>query len=204
MDRQLQQVVGGVFGLADLHDLQPTSQPAFLRPRDMLTANARSALRLLLDEIKPARIWLPSFLCPAILTVTAGKAPHSFYEPGLNLRTAERRWVRKVDEKDFVILVDYFGFRSDPELVEELLDQGAILLEDACQALLTEDVGLGSDFVLFSPRKFVGVPDGGILSAREDIPLPKSRLEPAPDAWWLTAYSACLQRRVFDNGGGQR
>lgn len=204
MDRQLHQVVGGVFGLADLHDLQPTVPPPFLRPRDLLTANARSALQFLLEDLQPPRIWLPAFLCPAILTVTAGKAPHSFYEPGLQLRTVDRRWVRKVQEDELVILVDYFGFRPDPTLIEELVDRGAVVLEDACQALLTASTGENADVVLYSPRKFLGVPDGGILSVRSDLDLGKPRLEPAPDAWWLSAYSACLQRRVFDNGGGPR
>lgn len=204
MDHVQQRVVGGMFGLADLHELQPATPPPFLHPRDILTHSARSGLRLLLTELQPERIWLPSFLCPAILTETAGLAKHSFYEPGLDLRGADRKWIRKVQEGDFVLLIDYFGFRPDPELLAELGNREAILLEDACQALLTESVGQGTDYVLYSPRKFLGVPDGGILSRRGGTVVPRAKLIPAPDVWWLTAYTAGLQRRVFDQAGGSR
>ena len=46
---------------------------------------------------------------------------------------------------------------------------GAWLLEDACQALLSDEVGRFSDFVLYSPRKFLGVPDGGVLVSNCEI-----------------------------------
>jgi dTDP-4-amino-4,6-dideoxygalactose transaminase len=69
--------------------------------------------------------------------------------------------------------------------------------------LLTAEVGRFSDFVLYSPRKFLGVPDGGILVLNCDIDLALN-LAPPPAEWWLKALSATVMRREFDVHGGTR
>jgi dTDP-4-amino-4,6-dideoxygalactose transaminase len=74
------------------------------------------------------------------------------------------------------------------------------VLEDACHALLTEDLGREADFLVFSPRKFVGVPDGGLLVRAGTRPLPDVALVPAPEAWWRGALAAVESRHQFDRG----
>jgi dTDP-4-amino-4,6-dideoxygalactose transaminase len=84
-------------------------------------------------------------------------------------------------------------------------ESGAWLLEDACQAMLTRGVGSTADFVLFTPRKFVGVPEGGILiSNRPEINFQDISLEPPPPHWWMMALNAAVLRREFDLYGGDR
>jgi dTDP-4-amino-4,6-dideoxygalactose transaminase len=82
--------------------------------------------------------------------------------------------------------------------------KGGYVLEDACQALLSKHVGNHSDFVLFSPRKFIGVPDGGILVSRCNIYFDKIKLKPSPGSWWMKMLEATINRREFDKFGGER
>jgi dTDP-4-amino-4,6-dideoxygalactose transaminase len=93
-------------------------------------------------------------------------------------------------------LIDYFGFPTESTCAREAKKRGAWLCKDASQALLSERVGELCDFVLFSPRKFVGVPDGGILVAKE--PLAPIELQSPPAEWWLNAFEAVMRRRDFD------
>ena len=81
---------------------------------------------------------------------------------------------------------------------------GGYILEDACQALLSEHVGQYSDFVLFSPRKFIGVPEGGILTSCCNVNFDDVELKPALSSWWLKMLEAAINRREVDQYGGDR
>ena len=54
-------------------------------------------------------------------------------------------------------MLEMLGYHEDEAL---LLDLHDLFSQDAGPA------GTGADFVLFSPRKFLGVPDGGVLAIR--------------------------------------
>jgi dTDP-4-amino-4,6-dideoxygalactose transaminase len=121
------------------------------------------------------------------------------------LKIASSDWLNDVRRNDLVVFIDYFGFPGDPECMARAKEQGAWILEDACQALLSEEVGRYSDFILFSPRKMVGVPEGGILVFNREIQAAASvTLEAPPSEWWLKAFSASVLRREFDLFGGNR
>ena len=56
--------------------------------------------------------------------------------------------------------------------------------------------------MLYSPRKFVGVPDGGILLWRRPAAaLGAESLKPAPFDGWLNSFEAIWLRREQDGGG---
>jgi dTDP-4-amino-4,6-dideoxygalactose transaminase len=101
-------------------------------------------------------------------------------------------------------LIDYFGFPLDSNTAILAKKRGAWVLEDACQALLSEHVGQYSDFILFSPRKFIGVPDGGIVVSCCDMKFDNIVLKPAPVCLWLKMLEAAINRREFDRYGGER
>jgi len=126
-----------------------------------------------------------------------------FYEVNYDLVPSSLDWLDHIQPKDLVVLVDYFGFPCDPFCIKRAKEKGAWVLEDACQTLLSEDVGRFSDFVLYSPRKFLGIPDGGILSYNDEIAF-DTKLENPPAAWWLKAFFASVLRREFDLHGGSR
>jgi dTDP-4-amino-4,6-dideoxygalactose transaminase len=205
MDReQAPRIIGGMFALPDLLRVRDSSPP-FLTGRDLLLVNGQSGLSVLIDLLSPANVWLPSYLCVSALLepVKRSQAAPRFYEVNYDLAIGSLQWLDRVRRGDLVVLIDYFGFPCDEVCVHRTKAQGAWVLEDACQALLSQRADTHADFVLFSPRKFVGVPDGGILSLNREIDLDGLRLESPPADWWLKSLSASLLRREFDVHGGE-
>lgn len=197
-------IIGGMFGLDETPNPN-SSMPPFLNDRAILLLNASSCIALLVELLSPSQVWMPSYLCESMVkAVDARLATVKFYEVDYDLALPTLAWLDEVEPNDLVVLVDYFGFPGDAFCVSGIKERGAWLLEDASQALLSKEVGRFSDFVLFSPRKFLGVPDGGVLVLNHDIEFCDFRLESPPARWWLKAFSATVQRREFDLYGGNR
>jgi hypothetical protein len=197
-------IIGGMFGLQATSD-SDASFPSFLQDQSLYLVNARSGIWLLADQLAPRQVWCPSYLCRTILdAVRRSIAGVRFYEVNYDLAIPSFDWLDQVQHGDLVILIDYFGFSIDSVCAVQAKERGAWILEDASQALLSGNVGRFSDFVVYSPRKFVGVPDGGILCVNRDIHFQGVNFEPPPAEWWLSALLASLLRREFDIHGGAR
>ena len=146
-------------------------------------------------------MWVPSYLCHTVLDgIDPSVTVLRFYEVDYDLKILSNEWVSEVNSGDLVIFIDYFGFPHDRQLAAYVKERGAWVLEDACQALLSSHVGGISDFVLFSLRKWIGVPDGGMLRVPESFPLTGISLEMPATTWWLKALQASILRREFDDG----
>lgn len=196
-------IVGSLFGL-DRPSSSP-SPPPFIQPHSQLLVNARSAISLVVATLEPRQVWLPSYLCGAIVEGLAGyRARWRFYEVGIDLKVSSRAWLSEVEPGDLVLLVDYFGFPTDALWARMAKARKAWVLEDACQALLSRRTLAQADYLLYSPRKFVGVADGGVLTARGAAPRPTAVLDPSPPEWWRQAQSAVCLKAKFDRHGGER
>jgi dTDP-4-amino-4,6-dideoxygalactose transaminase len=103
-----------------------------------------------------------------------------------------------------VVVIDYFGFPFEMGWEEEARGRGAVVVRDACQALLSTAESVRSDYHVYSPRKFLGIPDGGILTGTTVVPEERRQLEEAPAEWWLGGLVATVLRRSFDRHGGVR
>lgn len=194
-----------MFGLERAIGRRATA-PFFLTEGATLMVNASSGLWLLIQILSPPQVWLPSYLCGS-LTAAVSKAGvrAKFYEISSTLRCTSRDWLAEVKTNDLIVSIDYFGFPMDDSWVAEARSKGARILEDASQALLSRSVGRQADFVLFSPRKFLGVPDGGILLWRQNQPATNHlELFPPPSDWWRKALQASELRRAFDLGNTDR
>jgi dTDP-4-amino-4,6-dideoxygalactose transaminase len=197
-------IIGGMFGLQASRDLK-ASYPPFMQKPGIYMVNARSGIWLLANQLSPGQIWCPSYLCHTILEAVRGSmGAVRFYEVSYDLRIVSFDWLDQVERGDLVILIDYFGFSIDSACAVQARERGAWVLEDASQALLSGNVGRFSDFSLYSPRKFVGVPDGGILCSNYDAHFQAADLKAPPAEWWLNAFLASLLRREFDIHGGAR
>lgn len=198
------QIIGGMFALEDA-SASGGCRPPFMVGDEVLLANARSGFALLLQLLSPGRVWMPSYFCGHTLQLLGGLGTDvAYYGMDRNLSLSSLQWLERVRPDDLVVLVDYFGFPCDVACKRGVKERGAWLLEDACQALLSADVGELADFVLFSPRKFLGVPDGGVLAVRNGMPCDAIPLENPPAAWWSKAFAASGLRREFDLHGGGR
>jgi hypothetical protein len=199
-----QRIIGGGFGL-EQGTAPSTPRLAFLAEPCLLLATARSAFTLLEDYLRPGQVWLPSYLCTVVLRAfPRERTSIRFYAVDERLRPANGHWLREIRPGDLAVFIDYFGFTLWNEYGADARRSGAWIVEDACQAMLNDRFGEHSHYVICSPRKFVGVPDGGILLARNGATLPQGELPPPAADWWLDALAAAQLRSEFDRHGGER
>jgi len=202
-----QKIVGGMFGLGGVvYRNQNVSLP-FFDGLHLNLANARSGITILTHALAPSQIWLPSYLCD-VMVQAANQGTRNpnirFYELNYSLEISTEKWFSNIEKGDLVVFIDYFGFPFDKACASEAKERGAWVLEDACQAFLSEGIGDFADFVLYSLRKWIGVPDGGILVDNTDLGLLDIELRKPPSEWWLKAFYATILRREFDLFGGDR
>ena len=197
-------IIGGVFGLAEPWPLAGPKEVAnwpFQRKDCYRLANGNSAFWLLARTLQPRKVWLPSFLCcSTVRAFREAGVQVEFFPIDEQLHVADEHWLEEVVKGDLVVRINYFGFRNTDPVFPAAKDRGAWLVDDAAQALLTREIGHDSDFVVYSPRKFVGIPDGGVLVARKPFEILEA-LRPAPAQWWLEAFSTVLLRREHDQSG---
>lgn len=200
-------IVGGVFGL-DL-TTETSTTPPYTANASVHLVNGRSAIRLAVDRLSPDTVWLPSYLCTSIVDAIRDlDSTIRFYPVSYELEAGARSWLDDLEENHLVLVIDYFGFPFDRNVCTEVRHRGAWLMLDACQALYSVPKPDFADFAVYSPRKFVGVPDGGVLSivsARaEAAEFQEAALDHSPADWWFDSLRSLMLRREFDLRGGDR
>jgi hypothetical protein len=196
-------IAGGMFGFEGSLGYVQTNVPQFMSEPRLLFLSARCAIQFLIHKLNPPQVWMPSYLCCSMIDAVDQKLTKlMFFQIGLDLESVSLDWLDLLSPGSLVVLIDYFGFPCSRQVIKDVQSRGAFVLEDASQALLSSHVGHQSDFVLFSPRKTIGVPDGGVLQFRRNHPSFSVELLPPPRKWWLKALEACIARREFDKFGG--
>ncbi|MHB1299237.1 MAG: hypothetical protein ACYCY8_00020 [Burkholderiales bacterium] len=148
-----QQPIGGYF------ELELPLQHQLRYPDALRFQSARAGFYALLLAGKPKRIWMPKYICDVMLPpITSAKVETVFYDLDSNLEVS-----RNVSLKagDWLFYANYFGVCSAQEdsLMQRfnpdqlVLDHSQAFFEAPKKCLAT----------LYSPRKFFGVPDGGLL-----------------------------------------
>lgn len=132
-------------------------------------SSGRAALDCLLQSRPtPRRVFVPQLACNTLLQPIKRRGlPLVRYQTDSQLRPLLEE---DPEEDDLVILIDYFGFLG-PELAPFIRSSPALCLVDATTALFAPPICQTPTF--YSPRKFVGVPDGGIALAPFRIVLPE-------------------------------
>ena len=143
--------------------------------RDALKFNsARSALRYLIRQLAVKKIHVPYYTCPvvwqAIACENCAVVP---YEIDDNFAP-----MQDFPKSDFILYNNYFGVCG--KNVTEMSVQYPNLIVDNAQAFYAAPQGRAS---FYSPRKFFGLPDGGLLIA-EGIA--------APHYEQSTSFDKCL------------
>jgi dTDP-4-amino-4,6-dideoxygalactose transaminase len=100
-----------------------------------------------------------------------------------------------------VLVIHYFGFPHRAFPAAQVKERGAFIVEDASQSLFLPQVFPESSCILYSPRKFLGVPDGGVLVSQGDLGLEPMLLAAPPRAWWKLAVAVSQSRRDADLTG---
>jgi hypothetical protein len=128
--------------------------------------SARSALAAALTTLRPSAIWAPNFICGAV--------NDSLRSIGAQVRRYVLTEALGVPDEvslaatELLICVDYFGINA--AAVDQALDRFGSdnILVDASQSLFFRPRHGGA--AVYSPRKFVGIPDGGLLRTARRMP----------------------------------
>jgi dTDP-4-amino-4,6-dideoxygalactose transaminase len=159
--------------------------------------NARSAFAALTAVMREATLWLPAFLCADML-MGARSARVRYYpvEEGFepDLTTVETL----AEAGDIVLLTAMFGLPVSAATRAFVRRRGDLrIVEDRAQALGPGMESCGG-YELYSPRKLMGVADGGILVAPDaNAPLPQPTSHADEHALWR----APLLRHADHSGG---
>lgn len=140
----------------------------------------RDALRIVVDEAGPSRLWLPSYLCQELVTpfVESGVElccyADSPLEAALDLQGIALR------PHDAVLVVNYFGL-AGPSRVLATDVQSVIVVEDHTHdPCSTWAQSSRADYCFASLRKSIPIPDGAVLWSPRGRNLPQVA-PPEPD-----------------------
>ena len=177
--RTQSQPIGGVFELDLAAVLEAQDVPAPF-PEAQSVTSGRTALAILAEEV-PGPWLLPAYLCDSVLQpLRRAGIPFDFYPVGGDLRPRLDELERSVESQSpaAILVVDYFGFPPAPEDAGRFraLRELCLVVEDCVQGSLVElpDAAGGAigDAVFTSFRKYLPVPDGGLLTGAAPRPLP--------------------------------
>lgn len=144
--------------------------------------NARSALAHLIQAVDAPRLLLPAFICPELALAAREGVSVGYYPLNAGFSPNVDALLGILQPGDCVVGVDYFGRQPESDFRAIVKDRKDVVwVEDRAQALLPASEPW-ADWVLYSPRKLFGVPDGGILvSARGDVAPAEYSKEDAED-----------------------
>jgi hypothetical protein len=157
--------IGGFFGL----DL-----PLYrsIHPDSITYQSGRAAIRAVIEAAKFDKVLLPAYVCNSVINAVedSGATVEMYF---LDADLYPKVKTHAISDRSALLYVNYFGLcdKNVSRLTREFPTDRLII--DNSQALFATHSGLLG--TVYSPRKFVGVPDGGLLyvSPHLDIELPK-------------------------------
>jgi dTDP-4-amino-4,6-dideoxygalactose transaminase len=185
MDRtQRAQAIGGFLGLELPEAVGGLRRLWGVRDEHFAFENARSALAGLISAQEEGTVWFPAYICPELVASAPGDR-RRYYPLDTCLSPRVDFLQEMVRAGDLLLVVDFFGRPPGQSFLDYVSAHHDVLfIEDCAQALDTGRPPWG-DWRLFSPRKLVGVPDGGLLvpaSAKAAAVLPAASVRDGLDA----------------------
>lgn len=136
---------------------------ANISPLVVKTNSARSALKVVLKAVSAQKIWLPAYTCDVVVEAVKDLGIELEYyrlSPAFNVDPSI-----SLDKGEYILVVDYFGMSRD-FVNRSLCEFGqANTIVDCSQAYFSDHTGALATF--WSPRKFFGLPDGGLLYSND-------------------------------------
>ena len=137
--------------------------------------SGRHALEYILQGLQNVKcLWIPYFTCDVVLQpLQKLNIPYKFYRIDANLELSE-----DIDLKDgeYLLYTNYYGIK-DAYCNQVAKKYGSRVIIDNAQALFCKSIPGLNQF--YSPRKFMGMPDGGLavttfVNATEQLPIDQS------------------------------
>lgn len=152
-------------GIGGYFELELPNRGGFLHDDGVLLNSGRNALEYVLRSLPDIKhLWIPYYTCDVILEpIRKLDIAFTFYRINEKLEIGD-----SVDlhAGDYLLYTNYFGIKD--QYVQQLADKyGFGLIIDNAQAWFADPIpGIST---IYSPRKYVGVPDGGIAYCRFGI-----------------------------------
>lgn len=140
-------------------------------PSALRYLSARSALFHLLITLQPKRLLMPYLICQSVIdAVISAKVEIVWYQLDEDFRP---NLPPITNPEDFIFFVDYYGQCSKQKkiLIENYPKEKIIF--DHSQAFFAPRLSVSA--TIYSPRKFFGVPDGGLLTTSFHMPKPEQQ-----------------------------
>ncbi|MDZ3990438.1 hypothetical protein [Pseudomonas sp. Teo4] len=155
----MNKAIGGYFGL-ELPGLERVRYQGA-----MYFQSARACFHALLQKGKPSKVWLPYFNCDAFLNVLiASGIEYSFYSITEDFLVEDDI---QLSEGEWLVYVNYFGIcDAQCDAIIRRFGSDRVLLDHAQAYFCPPKDCLAT---IYSPRKFFGVPDGGVLISRLSV-----------------------------------
>lgn len=165
-DKNNKQMLGGFFelGLEDIAPAKGSIWDLWVGSKEYFGFyNARTALMRALWEKGITTIWLPAFISQNFLSVfVESQFIIKLYDITPQLDIAYD-FLSEVNKGEAVLTIDYLGKPFSADFYAKLASRDDILwVHDKSYSM---DAGIESkaDIIVYSPKKLLGVPDGGIL-----------------------------------------
>lgn len=139
--------IGGYFSL------ELNKAIAYPHKKALHLQSARSALKIILQSHDIKSLYTPYFTCPTLLdTIKDAGCGIRFYSINEDFSP-----IISASEKEWILYTDYFGINGDN--VKNMLRAYKNIIIDNAQSFFATP----SRICFYSPRKFIGVSDGGLL-----------------------------------------
>jgi dTDP-4-amino-4,6-dideoxygalactose transaminase len=173
------------------------------RGRCLWYSRGRDALIAAVTHIrKPAaRVLVPAFICPEVIEVLESQGhPVVLYPVDRRLGVDPQALRQALRPGDVFVYVRYYGLCRPTDAIRTAKAEGAVLLEDTCQAPFThpEDPLHWPDLAFTSLRKYVPLSDGAALDVlnpafADGVPLARC----GPHSGFLFWRGAALRMRAL-------
>lgn len=158
--------IGGYFELETLRNNH------FMHSDGILVNSGRHAFEAILrsSQEKIRRLFLPRYTCDAMIQpIERLKISYEFYDIDFAMEISE---LPILEDGDFLVANNYFGLK-DKYIKKLSKEYKSRLIADCSQAWYMPVI---KDLkIIYSPRKFFGVPDGGIAYPAQDISTPHAQ-----------------------------
>jgi hypothetical protein len=154
--------IGGYLGL------DTPRSTAIPYPQALKFQSARAALKALLAHGAPSRIWVPRYVCDSVLEAAlSANVAIAYYSINTSFDIDEEI---KLGKTEWLLYINYFGLCGN--IAQTLLRRYPPnqIVMDHSQAFFSPPLSCLA--TIYSPRKFFGIPDGGLLATNLPVSEP--------------------------------
>lgn len=149
--------------------------------------SARAALYAYFNAAKIKTLYVPNYICDSIFPALKSLSVEiKFYS--VNDQLLPVSFPKRINKRDSrILLVNYFGLLIEPIKVLTAIEPELFIIDNS-QALFCEHIEDTTS--IYSPRKFLSIPDGGFLRTKTKINMPETRYDASANVGHLLLRAA--------------